>query len=340
MDVLRGRTLTEQQEPARRSLWASLFLVVPVISTTFASTARLFGPLSKEQLGWLLIDEAGQALPQAAVGALWRAKRAIVIGDPLQIQPVVTTSPKLIRSIFGEFGENSEQWAAPEMSAQTLADRASWFGTKIETDDGDMWVGCPLVVHRRCENPMFRISNHVAYGNLMVYGTPSRGSQLANSLGGSHWIDVQSDAMGKWSEGEGKVALTLLRNALNSGFEEPDIFFITPFRIVAQKLREMVRSDISVANRLPGNAWEWTKNRIGTVHTFQGKEAETVVIVLGAPSSSSVGARRWAGHPPNLLNVAITRAKHRIYVIGNREAWKNAGAFAHLAQILPVVSTE
>ncbi len=338
LDVMKGRVLKEQQEPARHSLWASLFLVVPVISTTFASTARLFGPLGREQFGWLLIDEAGQAVPQAAVGALWRARRAVVIGDPLQIQPVVTTPPKLIRSIFSEFGVNTEEWAAPEMSAQTLADRVSWFGTDILTDDGDIWVGSPLRVHRRCENPMFKISNHVAYNGLMVYGTPPGVSPIGKVLGESLWIDnPATDAIGKWSETEGKWATDLLRKLLDAGLEDPDIFFITPFRIVAHKLREMIRSDRSIVDRLPGKAWEWTRDRVGTVHTFQGKEADTVVIVLGAPADGSSGARRWAGHPPNLLNVAVTRAKRRVYVIGKREAWKDAGAFSHLAQMLPVL---
>lgn len=338
LDVMKGRVLKEKQETVRRSLWASLFLVVPVMSTTFASTARLFGPLGREQLGWLLIDEAGQAVPQAAVGALWRAKRAIVIGDPLQIQPVVTTSPKLIRSIFSEFGVNTEEWAAPEMSAQTLADRVSWFGTDILTDDGDIWVGSPLRVHRRCENPMFKISNHVAYNGLMVYGTPPGVSPIGKVLGESLWIDnPTTDAIGKWSETEGKWATDLLRKLLDAGLEDPDIFFITPFRIVAHKLREMIRSDRSIVDRLPGKAWEWTRDRVGTVHTFQGKEADTVVFVLGAPADGSSGARRWAGHPPNLLNVAVTRAKRRVYVIGKREAWKDTGAFSHLAQMLPVL---
>lgn len=336
LDVMKGRVLKEQQETARRSLWASLFLVVPVISTTFASTARLFGPLGREQLGWLLIDEAGQAVPQAAVGALWRAKRSIVIGDPMQIQPVITTSPKLIRAIFSEFGVNTEEWAAPEMSAQTLADRVSWFGTDIVTDDGDIWVGSPLRVHRRCENPMFKISNHVAYDGRMVYGTASGPSQIGNILGESQWINVEGDAVGKWSATEGKWAVNLLRKLLEEGLDDPDIFVITPFRIVAQKLREMICKDRSLADRLPCNPWDWARDRVGTVHTFQGKEAEGVVIVLGAPLDESAGARRWAGHPPNLLNVAVTRAKRRIYVIGNREAWKDAGAFSHLAQLLPV----
>ena len=335
LDVMKGRVLKEQQEVVRRSLWASLFLVVPVISTTFASTARLLGPLGPEQLGWLLIDEAGQATPQAAVGAVWRAKRAIVIGDPLQIQPVVTTPQKLVRAIFSEFGVNAEEWAAPDMSAQTLADRVSWFGTNINTGDGDVWVGSPLRVHRRCEHPMFRISNHVAYDGLMVYGTQPGTSKIGNVLGQSLWINVEGDAIGKWSENEGKCAVDLLRKLLDEGIEDPDIFFITPFRIVAHKLREMVRSDRSISTRLPGKPWDWTIERIGTVHTFQGKEADTVVMVLGAPLDTSLGARLWAGHPSNLLNVAVTRAKRRLYVIGNREAWKKAGAFSHLTQMLP-----
>lgn len=335
LDVMKGRALKEQQEPARRSLWASLFLVVPVVSTTFASTARLFGPLSREQLGWLLIDEAGQTVPQAAVGALWRAKRAIVIGDPLQIPPVVTTPPKLIRSIFSEFGVETEKWAGPEMSARTLADRVSWFGTSIQTDDGDIWVGSPLRVHRRCENPMFKISNHVAYNGLMVYGTPPGPSQIGEVLGESHWINVEGDAVGKWCEAEGDMAVQFLWKLLGAGIEDPDIFFITPFRIVADNLRKMMKNDRSIAERLPVRAWEWASNRVGTVHTFQGKEADAVVLVLGAPHETSAGARRWAGHPSNLLNVAVTRAKRRLYVIGNRAAWRNAGVFSHLAQMLP-----
>ena len=53
-----------------------------------------------------------------------------------------------------------------------------------------------------------------------------------------------------------------------------------------------------------------------------------MAIVLGAPLDTSVGARGWAGHPPNLLNVAVTRAKHRLYVIGSRDAWKTFGEFS------------
>jgi superfamily I DNA and/or RNA helicase len=39
----------------------------------------------------------------------------------------------------------------------------------------------------------------------------------------------------------------------------------------------------------------------------------------------------------NLLNVAVTRAKENIYVIGNRYAWASAGVFGQLESRLPPI---
>lgn len=60
--------------------------------------------------------------------------------------------------------------------------------------------------------------------------------------------------------------------------------------------------------------------RIGTVHTFQGKESEVVFFVLGCDATQS-GATDWAAAAPNLLNVAVTRAKNYLYIIGDRDLW-------------------
>lgn len=43
----------------------------------------------------------------------------------------------------------------------------------------------------------------------------------------------------------------------------------------------------------------------------------------------------WAGGRPNLLNVAVSRAKEAIYVVGNRRLWRNAGLFHELDARLP-----
>ena len=79
---------------------------------------------------------------------------------------------------------------------------------------------------------------------------------------------------------------------------------------------------------------KWIEKRVGTVHTFQGKEAEAVILMLGAGRGAKAGSRVWAGETPNLLNVAATRARRVLYVVGNRAEWQGAGVFADAARTL------
>ena len=58
---------------AAEHLWATLALVTPVVSTTFASLSRSFAHMGAGSIPWLLVDEAGQAVPHQALGAIWRA---------------------------------------------------------------------------------------------------------------------------------------------------------------------------------------------------------------------------------------------------------------------------
>jgi hypothetical protein len=83
------------------ALIQNVFLITPVISTTFASAQTFLRDIKRPgTLGTLIVDEAGQAQPQMAVGALMRCRRAIIVGDPKQIEPVVTEETDMIKSLL------------------------------------------------------------------------------------------------------------------------------------------------------------------------------------------------------------------------------------------------
>ena len=332
-----GLTTTEGRRALLPDLWSSLFLIVPMVSTTFAAVDRMLHELPPQSLGWLLVDEAGQALPQAAVGALMRTRRALVIGDPMQIEPIVLLPDTLTTAICRQMAVEPDRFAAPAASVQTLADSASRYVSEFQTRTGSREVGVPLLVHRRCSEPMFGISNAVAYANLMVQGRGPRASAIRDALGVSAWLHVEGSPEEKWCPEEGREVLRLLHELARKEVLNPDLFIITPFRIVQDRLRQLVRdhtvlSDLGVTE---SDRWKWASERIGTVHNVQGREAEAVIFVLGAPAPSQAGARNWAGGRPNLLNVAVSRAKEALYVIGNRRLWREAGLFSTLVEQLP-----
>lgn len=327
MSVFSGNTLTDlQKAKLMPDLWSTFFLVVPSISTTFASIDKMFPKIPSNTFGWLLIDEAGQALPQAAVGAIMRTKRAVVVGDPLQIEPVVNLPETLTKAICKEFKVDPDKFNAPKASVQTLADQATKYNAKI----GELpsrTVGVPLLVHRRCNEPMFSISNSIAYDGLMVNAKSKSVSSIKQCLGDSTWFDIQGNPTGKWCYEEGELVLQLL-NKLKSNNVQPNLYIITPFLMVSHNLKMMIYNSKILDNWVDNK--NWCNERIGTVHTAQGREAEAVILVLGATCHNQNGARNWAGKEPNLLNVAVTRAKEVLYVVGNRSLWKGAGLFNEL----------
>lgn len=314
MDVLGGAIPGAKE---RKIGLDSLALACPVISTTFASVSSLFGEMTSESIGWLLIDEAGQATPQAAAGAIWRSRRIVVVGDPLQLEPVVTLPRTVEVALAGWHGAVNARWHPSRTSVQTLADHATPIGTLVGEGEDAIWVGAPLRVHRRCDDPMFSVSNTIAYNGMMVHRKPSSECPWPASI----WIDVlKMSADGNWIPSEG-VALETLLTELIEQHQVPreGIFLISPFRDVVRRLYGI------------GKRFQLDDRRVGTVHTTQGKEADVVILVLGGGTASS---RNWAASAPNLLNVAVSRAKKRLYVIGDKRGWSGLRYFDVLSQYL------
>lgn len=300
--------------------WNWINMVVPVISSTFASMGRMFSNIQANSLGHLFIDEAGQALPQASVGAIFRCKHVMAVGDPAQIKPVLTLDSYIL-SLLGRNYEVGEAYLSEDASTQTLIDSVSQYGFYKNLNNPEDWIGIPLWVHRRCKYPMFNISNEISYGGNMVQGNKSDGK--------AEWYDVGGSADNKYVKEQGDLLVQKIRELSQHNKDILDkskkdqVYVISPFKNVADNLSRKLAADLKFT-RYDSKS---SPTNVGTVHTFQGKEAPIVFLVLGADEKSK-GAANWAmgSENPNIMNVSATRAKKEFYIIGDKKLYSNLGS--------------
>jgi len=291
--------------------WQWVNFSIPVISTTFASFRRMFMYIGEEGISNLFIDEAGQALPQASVGAIFRSKKILAVGDPSQIKPVLTLDSNVMNLIRRNYRVN-ECYVSPSVSTQTLIDSVGKFGFE---KTGLEWIGIPLWVHRRSKEPMFTIANKISYNGMMV-----QGKSLDETDGCGVWVNISGKADDKFvKEQSDFVKAQIIQRMSEGGISPNDIYVITPFKNVAYRLVGEL-TDIGFL------CWENGKPvNVGTVHTFQGKEAKIVYLILGA-DISSLGAAAWVVKEPNIINVAATRAKEELYIVGDQQLYSRLGS--------------
>lgn len=336
-------------------LFQALGLLTPVISSTFASIGRMLEDVqiggADPLFGLLIIDEAGQAVPYASLGALARSRRAMIVGDPSQIEPVITGDVKELRAALGN--KVLLPFKGDMASVQRLADAVNPYGHLRTDGEFDQWIGCPLVVHRRCISPMFDISNAISYQGSMLNETANPKENLAESfyLKSSQWINVAGFERGNrdhYVDSQGdrvyeivedafiKAVAAAEKKARESGKSEgrviPSLYIISPFKTVVGGLRDRLSNDRPEV--VDKETWQYfVKHNIGTVHTFQGKEAHQVIFVLGCDTSRGCeGAIKFVN--PNIVNVAASRAKYRLYVIADYTAWKINKNVATMKRIL------
>lgn len=319
-----GGDLTEKEIQA---MWNTFWLIIPVVSSTFASIQRMFSRMGTGTIPWLFVDEAGQAVPQAAAGAIWRSKRAVIVGDPFQIEPVVTIPEQIVNNISRHFGLDKTQ-IQTSLSVQSMADRANRYGWITN----DTWTGSPLRVHRRCVDPMFSIANEIAYNSMMYNSTLADSSPLFMQNG---FVQVEGKVSGRhYVPEQGALIRQMIVDEIRQLQDLPDLFVISPFSeipsILKKELRQPIKQALAVYKLIEDSELKkWLDAHIGTVHTFQGKQAAGVILCLGLDERSK-GAASWASSKPNLLNVALTRAKQRFVAVGDGAIWLRQPYFSKL----------
>ena len=180
---------------------------------------------------------------------MWRCRHAVIVGDPQQLEPITTIPFKVEQAIRAHYGVEEERptgrgsvsRASPTASTTSEHDAA---GSRT----AGLGRGAPLTVHRRCDQPMFELSNAIAYNDgLMIDATdPTLGEDFATGF--SHPPAKQVDRRqlrclpGNWIPAEGDEVDRILAHLKEIGFDFKQVMAIGPFRDVARRLQDRVRN--------------------------------------------------------------------------------------------------
>lgn len=287
---------TEKQEGIK-SLWNTLFLCFPVITTTLDSFCKRYFQLIPEYIDLELIDEAGQILPHYLVSALYRAKKAVIVGDVNQIEPIYNNLNKEFNQHRENIGERFNDIKIEENSTQALANK----NTDIKNNSENI----TLNEHYRCEENIIKFSNENVYKNKLNMNVQDKKDKpFSNNM-------VALDVRGKKhpTENLNKVevesCIETVKYIKEQSKEVTTIAIITPFKKQRKEIEE----------RLENEGIEDVK--VGTVHSFQGQEKDYIIFSPVIDTIEKKSSINFIGRKCNMLNVAVTRAKKQFIYLGN-----------------------
>ncbi|MFH8219657.1 AAA domain-containing protein [Streptomyces sp. NPDC018057] len=273
-------------------------------------SARRF-PLSPALFDLVVVDEASQCAIPHVLPLLFRAQRALVIGDPMQLTHITQTSPHREALIRRGNGLRSE-WLEKHHLAYR---RHSAFHAAEHSVGGTLL----LDEHFRCHPHIAELSNNFFYDGGLTVLTDIRNRPALAHRSAVIWTDVTGRAArppfgGSWvNEDEIRKVRDSVRYLLEQLPPEATVGVVTPFTAQAEALRKRLQP------------YDGERLRIGTVHTFQGGERDVMVFSLVAGEGMHPGAVEWIGGQLNLWNVAITRARGHLIVVGDKELWRKRG---------------
>jgi len=285
--------------------------VFPIWATTNLS-AKTNLPLTPELFDIVVVDEASQCDVPSALPLLYRAKRVVIIGDRNQLRHVATLHQDSDLDAAAKFGVAPHAFLYNTHSLFDIAHRS------VGNRPGDI----TLREHYRSDTQIIGFSNEEFYDNQLVLRTDlqRRGVpwDFINTGCGAFWVHVDGTAEhpsggSAFNRAELEALQNLVPDLLESlGQYETDSYhfslgIVTPYREQANRISNWVSREFGGDHGI----------QVGTAHTFQGNERDVMIFSPVLAPGLSEGSLKWLNRTENLLNVAITRARLQLIVLGN-----------------------
>lgn len=285
---------------------AKLFLNLFRLNAVTNLSIKNCYPLQDGFFDIVIIDEASQCDVASALPLIYRAKQLVVIGDPLQLKHIsaVNADEEMTIKNYLSFDENP---------LVRYADYSLWdYCRDLITTSKENHKPIVLDCHYRCHPQIIGYSNQMFYekrlGVTLDVRTTEKNPMLKQK--GIIWMDVRgeqrSDAQ-NINDAEVEKCISIAID-LAKQYPEISIGIISPFKHQAQEINAQIPANLS--DRIVAD----------TVHKFQGGERDVIIYSLVVTNNSPATKIRWIDRSvPNLVNVAVTRARTALYIVGNKE---------------------
>ena len=245
----------------------------------------------------VIIDEASQCDIASCIPLLFRAKRAVIVGDNNQLKfisfmrNVTNTSFKAKNHLKLSF------YDVLDYRENSMYDFAQFFTTAR-----------PCILRKNYRNyaNIFHFSGKKFYGNnIMSVRTASPekvNDTLTPVLGLAKLDDVKVSTTKQGNLAEAKAIINKIKAIIKSeNNENTSIGVVSPFRGQVELLQDMISKQFTTDEIKQHGI------KVGTAHTFQGDEKD-VILISWVVTPTSPRQNHTFINNKNLFNVAITRA--------------------------------
>ncbi|MDZ8119988.1 AAA domain-containing protein [Pontiella agarivorans] len=288
---------------------ASIQKIFPLWASTSQSMKSTI-PLVPGCFDLLIVDEASQCDIASSIPLLVRCRRAIVVGDPMQLQHVTKLQIQSDRDLLTahQLTDNDLQRFSYRVN--------SLFDCVRSSIPGSNYVA--LREHFRSHPDIANFASDSFYQSaLLVRTDPHHFKHSVRGKTGIHWDDVVGETI-RPGKGQGGVHIPeerehIIRELLelqNNDFDG-SIGVVTPFRVQKQRLSDEIHQQLKPA------FIKRTDLNVDTAHGFQGDERDVMFFSLCCGPDMPDGSRGFITKDGNLFNVAITRARAALRMVGN-----------------------
>ena len=293
-------------EKKQKEFLKYLSLAYPVHTSTLAAIQGVLPGLTKvRKCNLLLADEAGMIASHSIIPAMNISNRAIIVGDPKQLEPIVPIAEIFLTALKNKYSEEFWNMYSPTLVSAYHRSAGTLTGGYKNTGRGII-----LDEHRRCAPKIANLFIDIAEYHGLSVCTTTKDSPIGDNLFMFDIKNKDTESFKKINYSEIEMINQILRKLFNAGYNlSKDIGIITPYK---DQEVELIKYFGQVLNHVPGQ-----EAKIGTVHKFQGVEYK--VVIFSTVLSRDQDSLSFINSSPSLINVAISRSKEAFMVVGDYE---------------------